>query len=78
MEVIKKSYIVNENNKKVAVQIDIETFERMEQILEDHLFLKILMERESTDEFMKVEEAKVHYQNLKKSKKVESSNRKKI
>lgn len=78
MEVIKKSYVVDEHNKKVAVQIDLETFEKIEQILEDHLFLKILMEREKDDVFMKVEEAKAHYNKLKKAKKSESLNRKKI
>ncbi len=34
MELISKQYIVDENNKKIAVQVSIEIFEKIEQILE--------------------------------------------
>ena len=36
MEELKKAYIVDEDNRRVAVQIDIETFNRIEEILEDY------------------------------------------
>ena len=41
MELITKQYIVDENNRKIAVQIPIEDFEKIERLLEDYaLFLK--------------------------------------
>ena len=32
---IKKRYIVDENNNKLAVEIDIETYNRLEEFIED-------------------------------------------
>ncbi len=32
---VKKKFIVDEENKKVAVQIDIETFTQIEEVLEN-------------------------------------------
>ena len=32
---IERRYIVDENNRKIAVQLDIETFEKIETILEN-------------------------------------------
>ncbi len=37
MLIIKKRYIVNERAKKVAVQLDIKTYEKMERLLEDYV-----------------------------------------
>ena len=33
---IRKRYIVDENNNKIAVQLDLDTFEKIEEILENH------------------------------------------
>jgi hypothetical protein len=33
---IKKKYIVDENNKKLAVEIDIDTYNRIEEFIEDY------------------------------------------
>jgi hypothetical protein len=57
LEEIKKKYIVDENNKKVAVQIDIDTFNKMEKINEDYGLYKLIRESEN-DEKLSVEEAK--------------------
>jgi hypothetical protein len=35
METLKRKYIVNENNKKVAVQLDIKTFNKIEEVMEN-------------------------------------------
>lgn len=64
LEEIKKKYIVDENNKKVAVQIDIDTFNKMEEIIEDHGLYKLIRESEN-DEKLSVEEAKEYYKKLK-------------
>lgn len=33
---IKKHYVVNERNEPVAVQLDLETFQKIERLLEDY------------------------------------------
>lgn len=33
---IRKRYVVNEQNEPVAVQLDLETFEKIERLLEDY------------------------------------------
>ncbi len=33
---IKKRYLINEHNKPIAVQIDLATFQKLEQLLEDY------------------------------------------
>ena len=43
---IKKEYIVTDDNKKKAVLIDIETFEKIEEILESYSLGKYMAEIE--------------------------------
>ncbi len=46
MLTIKKRYVVNDENKPVAVQVDIATWTKIEEMLEDHLFVKKMQEAE--------------------------------
>lgn len=39
-----KKYIVNNKNKKVAVQIPIETYNRIEEVLEDYALGQYILE----------------------------------
>ena len=57
MDEIKKKYIVDNENKKVAVQIDIDTFEQIENILEDHGLFKLIQE-DNEREYLNLTEAK--------------------
>jgi hypothetical protein len=61
---IKKTYLTDEKNKPLAVQIDIKTFERMEQLLEDYA-LGRLIEENNSRENLSIEEAKTYYKKLK-------------
>ncbi len=63
MEAIKKKYIVDEDQKKVAVQIDIADFEKIEQILEDYA-LGQLIEENDPAENLDLQEAKNFYDRL--------------
>ena len=63
---IKKRYVVNEQNKPVEVILDLATFEKMEEILEDHLFGKILQEA-ARQPPIPLEVAKRRYARMKKS-----------
>lgn len=62
---IPKNYIVDENNKKVAVQLDIGTFEKIEEILENYGLVQLIKEVEN-EERLSIAEAKTYYRNLDK------------
>ena len=61
---IHKSIVLDENQKPTAIQIPIEDFERLEQIIENYGLAK-LMDEVKDDERLSIEEAKSHYQSLK-------------
>jgi hypothetical protein len=67
MLTIKKKYIIDENDQKVAVQLDIETFQRIEQVLEDYALGELIKENNPKDR-LSLEEAKAVYKNMKKAK----------
>jgi hypothetical protein len=62
---LKKQYIVNEDNQKVAVQLDIATFEKIENIMENYALAQLIKDDES--EVMTIEDAKKYYATLHKS-----------
>jgi len=66
METIKKQYIVDEQNKKIAVQIPIEIFEKIEEILENYALVKLMKEAED-EEVLSMKEAKRYYNQLEKA-----------
>lgn len=62
---LKRQYIVDEDNHKVAVQLDIGTFEKIENILEDFALVQLINADES--ETLSIEEAKKYYATLDKA-----------
>lgn len=66
METIRKQYIVDDQNKKIAVQIPIETFEKIEEILENHALVQLMKENEG-EETLSINEAKAYYDKLEKA-----------
>ena len=61
---INKYVVINENQKPIAVQIPIEEFERMEEIIENYGLAR-LMDDVADDEQLSVQEAKHLYGSLK-------------
>jgi len=59
-----KSIVVDENQKPIAVQIPIEEFERMEEVIENYGLAR-LMDEAVDDEQLSVQEAKNFYRSLK-------------
>ena len=49
METIDKQYIVDEQNRRIAVQIPIETFEKLEEILENYDLVQLMEENEGEE-----------------------------
>jgi hypothetical protein len=59
---IKRRYIVDESNRKVAVQLDIETFTRIEEVLEDFGLIRLMEDTQDDDETLDLEQAQSFYQ----------------
>ena len=66
MNEIKRKYIVDENNRKVAVQLDLTTFNKIEEVLENYALVQLIKEYED-DEVLSLKDAKSYYHNLEKS-----------
>ena len=64
---IERKYIVDERNRKVAVQLDIETFEKIEETLENYGLIQLMQEEEQDDEVLELEQAQAYYQTLEKA-----------
>lgn len=60
---IPKKIVVDENNKPVAVQIDIVTFNKIENVLEDYALGQLIKEV-ANDETLELNEAKKYYESL--------------
>ena len=63
---IKRQYIVDEQNHKVAVQLDIKTFEQIEEMLENYALVN-LMEDSEDNETLTLENARSFYAELEKA-----------
>lgn len=61
-----KNYILDENNKPIAVQLPIEEFNKLESVLEDYGLYKLIEETEN-EESLKINDAKKYYDTLKKN-----------
>ncbi len=62
---LNKKYIVDEQQKKIAVQLDIQTFQKIESVLEDYA-LGQYIEEVRKEEKLTLEEAKAAYKKIKK------------
>ena len=60
---LERRYIVDENNQRRAVQLDIETFEKIENILENHALYQLMLNNSDEVE-LSLEDAVKHYKNL--------------
>ena len=66
METIDKQYIVDEQNRRIAVQIPIDTFEKLEEILENYALFQ-LMKENGGEETLSAQDAKSYYEQLEKA-----------
>jgi hypothetical protein len=61
---IKRQYIVDESDRKVAVQLDIETFAKIEETLENYGLIRLMEAEEPDDEVFNLEQAQSYYRTL--------------
>ena len=64
---LKPNYVTDNGNKKIAVQLNLKTYERIEEVLENYA-LSHLMEDANEGGSLNLEEAKAYYKKLKKRK----------
>lgn len=64
---IKRKYITDRRNRKIAVRLRIKDFEKMEEVIENYGLFK-LMQNEADEKSLNLSEAKVYYRKLKKAK----------
>ncbi|WP_089726913.1 hypothetical protein [Candidatus Thiosymbion oneisti] len=65
---IEHKYLVDESNRKVAVQLDIETFEKIEETLENYGLIRLMQKEEQDDNVLELEQAQAYYRTLEKAK----------
>ena len=66
METINKQYIVDEGNKIIGVQIPIDVFKKIEEVLENYALVEMMKENEG-EETLSLKEAKAYYDQLERS-----------
>lgn len=66
MDIINKQYITDEQNRKIAVQIPIQTFEKLEEILKNYGLFQLMEDNEGS-ETLNIQEAKAYYNQLEKA-----------
>jgi len=64
---IRRQYVLDENNKKVAVMLDIKTFDKIEEALENYGLMQFINENKK-EKPLKAAEAKSYYSKLSKAK----------
>ena len=64
---IERKYIVDELNHRVAVQLDIDTFVKIEETLENYGLTQIMEMLEPDDEMLNLDQAKAYYRSLGKT-----------
>jgi len=61
---LQPNYIVDNHNHKIAVQLDIETYEKITDVLEDYALFKFMDENQD-DEKLSLKDARAYYTSLK-------------
>jgi PHD/YefM family antitoxin component YafN of YafNO toxin-antitoxin module len=61
-----KKYVLDENNRPVAVQLPVDEFNKLETVLEDYGLYKLIEETENEDS-LPIGDAKKYYDTLNKN-----------
>jgi len=62
---LQPNYIVDNHNHRIAVQLDIKTYEKITDVLEDYALFKF-MDENKDDEKLSLKDARALYASLKK------------
>jgi len=58
------NFIVNSQNQKIAVQLDIETYQKITEVMEDYALYHLMDENANTQK-LNIDDAKDYYRSLK-------------
>ncbi len=61
---LQPNYIVDNHNHKIAVQLDMKTYEKITDVLEDYALFKF-MDENKDDEKLSLKDARAYYTSLK-------------
>ena len=62
---LQPNYIVDNHNHKIAVQLDIQTYEKITETLENYALFKFIEENKN-DEKLSLKDAREYYNSIKK------------
>ena len=62
---LQPNYIVDNHNHKIAVQLDIQTYEKITETLENYALFKF-MDENKDDEKLSLKDARAYYNSIKK------------
>ncbi len=63
---LQPNYIVDSHNHKIAVQLDIQTYEKITETLENYALYQFMQDNKN-DEKLSLNDAKKYYQSLKEN-----------
>lgn len=60
---LEPNYIIDDYNQKIAVQLSIDTYKNIVQVLEDYALFKMIEENQN-DDVLSLDDAREYYQSL--------------
>ncbi len=69
MQPFPRRYLVDDHHQRIAVQLDIQTFEKIEELLENYALVQFMRQEEEEDaeELLELTQAQAYYQTLPKA-----------
>jgi hypothetical protein len=67
MQPFPRRYLVDDHQQRIAVQLDIQTFEKIEELLENYALVQFMRQEEDAEELLELAQAQAYYQTLPKA-----------
>jgi len=67
MQPFPRRYLVDDHQQRIAVQLDIQTFEKIVELLENYALVQFLQQEEDAEEVLELTPAQAYYQTLPKT-----------
>ena len=67
MQPFPRRYLVDDHHQRIAVQLDIQTFEKIEELLENYALVQFMRQEEDVEELLELTQAQAYYQTLPKA-----------
>ena len=67
MQPFPRRYLVDDHHQRIAVQLDIQTFEKIEELLENYALVQFMQQVEDAEELLELTQAQAYYQTLPKA-----------